>query len=340
MFVPIVPHTTVVNKTIVYSDTVLPLKDIGNNLKVTTVYDVSEYSLERCLRIIFDSNPNVTFNTIQYSKNDKKVYFYTNAEISIKEWEDRDIRFYKPITSRAGILEEVKSILIQDKCMDSDCVSLYDVISVVRSKHNDYSYYQREFENWLKVGMNEYSNSYSVNTFNYKNMELEIVDYAIFVKVDQDLVIKQSETYKAQDLLVKCGEEISKYYDRCLEYREFFEQSSKNIKSSNSNFLIDIDKDEVSIFVKSQENRYMNDFELSADVRRNKYDYTCNSNAVISAFREKEAEIFKRIFIRIDDCPEWTKSDLYEIRQKQLSEEMKQQKRLALKRKIFPFLKK
>lgn len=338
---------TIINKTIVYSDTVLPLKDIGNNLKVTSVSDVSEYSLESCLKTIFESNPNVIFNTIQYSKNNKRVYFYTNAEISKKEWEDRNIKFYKPITSSAGILEEVKSILVQDKCMDSECVSLYDVISVVGNKHNNYRYYEREFENWLEIGMDEYSswrlNPYSVRTFDYKNMELKIgynFKYTTFVKVGGDLVIKKSEKYKSKYLLTKCGEEISKYYDRCLEYRDLFEQSSKNIKSSNSNFLIDIDSDEVSIFVKSKENGYMNDFELSADVRKNKYDYTCNSNAVISAFRKKEAEIFKRIFIRIDDCPEWTKSALYEIRQKQLSEEMKQQKRLTLKRKIFPFLKK
>lgn len=340
-------HHNVINKTIVYSDTVLPLKDIGNNLKVTTLYDVSEYSLASCLRTIFESNPNVIFNTVQYSKNNKKVYFYTNAEISTKEWEDRDLITYKPITSSAGILEEVKSVLVQEKCMDSDSVSLYDVISVVGSKHNNYKAYEREFERWLEVGMDEYSswrlNPYSVKTFNYKNNELEIgynFDYVTFVKVGQDLVIKQSKTYKAQDLLAKCGEEISKFYDRCLVYRELFEQSSKNIKSSNSNFLIDIDKYEVSIFVKSQENRYMNAFELSADVRDREYNYRCNSNAVISAFREKESEIFKRIFIRIEDCPEWTKTALYEIRQKQLAEEMKQQKRLALKRKIFPFLKK
>lgn len=350
MFVPVIParlHSTVINKTIVYSDTVLSLKDMGNNLQITSISDVSEYSLESCLKTIFESNPNVIFNTIQYSKNNKKVYFYTNSKISIKEWEDRNLTTYKPITSSTEILEEVKSVLVQDKCMDSDCVSLYDVISVVGSKHNDYIDREIEFERWLEVGMGEYSswrlNPYSVKTFNYKNNELEVGydhDYATFIKVGQDLVIKQSKTWKAQDLLTKCGEEISKYYDRCLEYRDLFEQSSKNIKSSNSNFLINIDNDEISIFVKSQENRYRNDFELSADVRKKEYDYRCNSNAVISAFREKESEIFKRIFIRIDDCPEWTKSALYEIRQKQLVEEMKQQKRLALKRKIFPFLKK
>lgn len=51
-FVPIVPSmtssgNTVINKTIVYSDTVLNLKEIGDNLKVTTIDDVKEYAREK-----------------------------------------------------------------------------------------------------------------------------------------------------------------------------------------------------------------------------------------------------------------------------------------------------
>ena len=86
MFVPVVPHTTVVNKTIVYSDTVLSLNDKGSNLKITTISNVEEFMLDDCLRIIFESNPNVIFNTVQYSKNDKKVYFYTDKEIDISKY--------------------------------------------------------------------------------------------------------------------------------------------------------------------------------------------------------------------------------------------------------------
>lgn len=83
-----VPHRTVINKTIVYSDTVLPLKDKSNNLKVTTISNVEEYSLESCLKTIFESNPNVVFNTIQYSKKDKTVYFYTNQDVTTKTYEE------------------------------------------------------------------------------------------------------------------------------------------------------------------------------------------------------------------------------------------------------------
>ena len=44
-----IPHTTVVHKTIVYSDTVLPVKDTGNNLNITSIANVDEESLESCL---------------------------------------------------------------------------------------------------------------------------------------------------------------------------------------------------------------------------------------------------------------------------------------------------
>ena len=76
MFVPIIPvlpNTNIVNRNIVYNDTVLSIKELGENIKVSTISDVSEFSLEKCLKIIFESNPDVVFNTIQYSRKNKKV---------------------------------------------------------------------------------------------------------------------------------------------------------------------------------------------------------------------------------------------------------------------------
>lgn len=108
MFVPVVPHTTIINKTIIYSDTVLSLNDFGNNIKITSIQNISEHSLKDCLKTIFKSNPNIIFNIIQYSKNDKTVYFYTNKEITTKEYEESKYTKYEPINSRTEILEEVK----------------------------------------------------------------------------------------------------------------------------------------------------------------------------------------------------------------------------------------
>lgn len=96
---------------------------------------------------------------------------------------------------------------------------------------------------------------------------------------------------------------------------------------------------------------YLKNFELSSVSYKNQYDYKCNSVSVLTALQGKEDEIFKKIFVRIDDCPEWSRQTLYQIRkeqlekerkleEEQLSREMQRQKRLELKRKIFPWMNK
>ena len=80
--------TKVIDKNIIYKDTVLPLKELGENIKVTHISNVEEFWIESCLNKIFESNPDVVFNTIQYSKKDKKIYFYTDQNISTKAWDD------------------------------------------------------------------------------------------------------------------------------------------------------------------------------------------------------------------------------------------------------------
>ena len=110
MYVPVISRKNVINQTIIYSDTVLSLNELGDNIKISTIYDVKEFELESCLKIIFESNPDVIFNTIQYSQANKKVYFYTNKEISSKSWENSKITKHKPLASPKLLLEELKNV--------------------------------------------------------------------------------------------------------------------------------------------------------------------------------------------------------------------------------------
>jgi len=354
MFVPIVPHTTVVNKTIVYSDTVLPLKDSGNNLKVTSISDVSEYWLESCLKTIFESNPNVIFNTIQYSKNNKKVYFYTNETISTKEYEESKIIRYKPITSSSKILEETKSILLAEKNNSSDCISLFDIAQLLKKLRHDYDMiterYKYQFESIIKNAFGD-SSSIIISDFDYKNKILKIgfkrwslgdYDDICFAKQNDDLYIVKSKSCYDKEVFAKLSSELSKLYDELISFADYKNggNAKYKTKSVNSSFGVDISHYGAGIFVQSQENSYLNDFKMFSPSYDNDYSIECNSSIVNETFKDKESEIFKKIFVKIDDCPEWAKSSLYEIRQKQLAEEMKRQKRLALTRKIFPFLKK
>lgn len=365
-------NATVVNKTIVYSDTVLPLKDLGSNLKVSTISDVGEYSLERCLEIIFESNPNVVFNTIQYSKNDNKVYFYTNQEISTREYEESKFTKYKPITSRSEILEETKSILLTEKNNSSDCISLFDIAQLLKKMRHDYDMieerYKSQFKSIIKNAFGD-SSSIVIYDFDYKKKLLKIgfkrwcsrdYDEICFAKQNDDLYIVKSKSWCDKEVFAELSSGLSKLYDELISFADYKDDDNAkyNTKSVNSSFGVDISHYGAGIFVKSQGN----DFELFSPSYDNDYSIECNSSIVNEAFKDKESEIFKRIFVKIDDCPVWSQAMLYEIRQNQLAEERrledakqlerqkieeeikqreaKKQKRLELKRKIFPFLKK
>ncbi len=230
MFVPIVPfvpHTTVINKTIVYSDTILPLKDSGKNLKVTSIANVSEHTLESCLKTIFESNPNVIFNTIQYSKNDKKVYFYTDQDITTKTYEESKFTTYKPITSKAEILEEIKNIFLASKNKNNDCISLYDVSILLKKLYREYNGIEKKYKNRfdfiVKRKFNE-SSSVVYHDFDYEKNILHISfckyissDYSdmYFSKKDGDLYVVKSESYCTEEVFSTLCKELS---EMCLTH--------------------------------------------------------------------------------------------------------------------------
>ena len=358
--VPIVPHsrTTVINKTIVYSDTVLPLKDVGENLKVTTICNVSESALESCLKKVFEANPGVVFNTVQYSKNNNKVYFYTDKNISTKEYEESKYYIYKPITSSAEILKEIKTVLSQDKNVDSSCVSLFVVSNLLNLEEKKYKDVIKNYEVRIKELLSAHNTKSEliIYDFDYDKEELRIgygkyYDKICFMKKDGDLYITKSESFYADDVLAIAGSELSNLYDEFLKFKKYKEESNYGFKAVNSNFLVNVSQYGVGILAKNPNNYFSNDFELQSYSYIDKIKCSCNSTAVLSALTGHEKEILKRIYVNINDCPLWMRTALQEVRNEQLSNdrrieeenkrlEEKKQKRLEFKRKIFPWLKK
>jgi len=157
-----------------------------------------------------------------------------------------------------------------------------------------------------------------------------------FKKVGGNLVILKCACDHAMNILDQCGDKVLEYYDKFLESKEFYNDFIYNIKSVNSNFFINSDKHNITI---SEKNRDNSSFNLSAKIYDNKYSYNCNSNNIVDICRNNEDEIFKRIFIKISDCPEWTQEKLHQVRNEQLKWEIRKQKVLSLVRKINPFKK-
>ena len=69
---------------------------------------------------------------------DKTVYFYTNQDITTKAYEESKFTSYKPITSKTKILEGVKKVLFSPKNKDNNCISLYDVLILLKKLNNEY----------------------------------------------------------------------------------------------------------------------------------------------------------------------------------------------------------
>ena len=332
MFVATSYGSRIINKTIVYSDTVLSLKELGKNLKVTTIPNVSECSLKHCLETIFESNPNVIFNTIQYSRKDKKVYFYTNQDIATEAYEESKFKKYKPITSRTEILEEVKKVLLLPKNKDNDCVSLYDVLIILRKLNDKYNNIVKEYKYRLDYMVSSKIDGDSLVCFHSINFKKKIINISFkknknsnwddmyFAKQNEDLYVEKSESSYTYEVFSALCSTLSEMYDELLKYDDYKDSkyTKYDIKPVNSNFSIKIDYCGVCLFVKDSSNKYVNELELFAPSYKSGYELKCNSSIVNEVFNGKESEIFKNIFIKISDCPEWSRDMLCKIRQEQL----------------------
>lgn len=343
MFVPVVPHTTVVNKTIVYSDTVLSLNDKGSNLKITTISNVEEFMLDDCLRIIFESNPSVIFNTIQYSKNDKKVYFYTNKEIDISKYKKINTIEYKPIKNKQDILEEIKRIISLPKVNRYDCVSLNTACEFIFKKRNELknkeNYYKKILDNMIKEKYG-HNSGLVVHGFDYETGELSIAFkhfgskyYNIDLKIkDEDLYVSSSETYESDDVFRLLYKQLTLLYNEYEKYREFYEQKTYHERPVNSNFFIDIDFYGVRIYNKEFFNK---DFEIRYPSYSKEYEIECNSAKLMSVIEETQRDILNKIYIEIEKCPKCSRKELYDIRKKQLEPPIVEKKEVVKKKTLF-----
>lgn len=198
--------------------------------------------------------------------------------------------------------------------------------------------------------------------FDFKTNELKIgfKEYGIghypairFTKTNNDLYMTKSESCFSEEIFPLLCSTLSELYDEIIKFSGFNNDFRFDLSTINSKFHVKISSYEVQIFDTFNTNKFKHDFELSSHNFENNGNYNCicNSSTVIETIKGEEAEIFKRIFVKIEDCAKWCQPLLYETRKielqeeeqekiKQQQQEQKKQKRLALKRKLFPFLKK
>jgi len=272
----------------------------------------------------------------------------------------------RKIVSNKEVLEEIKKLFQEELNINPECISLYDLSQLIKKswaqERNMSERYKTKLNNILYLNNSEnISGDIYFIDFDYLKKQLQIKYYVsgissqvIYCKKDNDLYITSTtDEYYAQKTLVVLGNQISKLYDEYLGHKEFENIDWYTPESVNSNFLISINSIDINIssVIEGNNSKQKSNFTLSTWHQDDEgvYQYECNSNNIISELKGHEDELFKRIFIKIEDCPEWTRPILSEQRKKQLDKqqqnkkelqikEEKKQKRLELLRKIFPFL--
>ena len=360
MIIPKVENSKVINSSIVFNDSVLNLKEENQKLKLSTIENISEYSLETCIQTILEYNLDVTFHTIQYSKQKQKVYFYADKIISKDGWKYINNFQYTPLQNEKEVLEEIKRLLSSEKSKSKNHTSLYEVKTLHKEEMENFcqkiEHYETKlneaFKNKLQKDMYPQLSLpyYNENTITlcFRPSKYAQNFRILFSKKNNNLYVKKSEYEKYNfEIIDAAGKIISEAYDELIKFSHSINENEFKTKPINSNFKIKFYKESVQIIAQTEYNFFSSDiiFALSHVTPRytyNKKGYTyenCSSNDLVDLLKNNEDELFKSIFIRIEDCPKWMQEELFCRRQNELTEERRTAEEKTDKKKKLSFRK-
>ena len=242
---------------------------------------------------------------------------------------------------------------------DTESISLLSVLNLLKKNYNNFEEFEKYIEKCIysRVKNNYgYSASFIIGNFDYEYNELPAAfkthstgDYKdiIFSKrksednyinntnKSDDLYIKKSDHYEDMNLIVLLADLLSSYYDKCIEYKSKKTSEVNFIKTNNTNFRVSIKYNAVELYFKGLGSVSSVDYSFIT----NDYRYYINSSNIINILKDKEDVFFSKIYVRINDCPNWMQDKLRTIRYEEIKILEKNEKKLELKRKIFPWIK-
>ena len=151
------------------------------------------------------------------------------------------------------------------------------------------------------------------------------------------LFIRSSE-YKRNyefDFISCISKYLSAYYDKCVSYKDIFSEWCKKVPTDNKNFKVSIGYNNIYLkLVTDNGKKYENFIDYDG-----KFDFRSDP-IVKSMLYNKEFEFFKKIFVRIEDCPKWMRDELRERREadiRSIKMEEEKSKYTKIKRKVLHY---
>lgn len=243
------------------------------------------------------------------------------------------------------ILEKVKK-LISGKRTESksrDYISIYSITRLLKSyfkrlnslkKTSAHSMEQLIYEEcgqYINIAIGDFDSKKETLCIGVKTnplIESEQYKNIVFSKKNNELHIVSTELDDISSAIIfkTTGNVISDLYSKIIEYSEYKDINSGNIKIPGSIFCYGINADKVTL------EGNINDINLQITLETNTGKTTTNSNSSVltNVIQGHEDELLKRTYVRINECPKYFRKALKEARKKQLTVK-NNAKKLALK---------
>ena len=334
---------------IVYADTVLPLKEKGENIHVASLSNIEPYELERCIDTITKANPNVSFNTIQYSQNNKKIYFYSDQPISVGAWKKINTTHYEGVSNADKIIDSIKQILESDTNLNTGYISAFDLSCILYNINSKDENFKGILKSKLDMDI-DYNISEDASIliygFDYDKEELKVGfkrhksskwEDITFNKAHGDLRIVEAQSIYAPQVLSACHKHLSEYYDYCMSTKDYNNEWAHNVRSLDGFMKATISHCGITL----RDCTYINSrLEIDSRSYLEKYEVKCNSSKVLEALSNNKRNLLKKIYVKIDDCPSWCKKEVLDFRINQVKTEIKKIRKNEFWGKFNPFKKK
>ena len=221
------------------------------------------------------------------------------------------------------ILEEIEKILLTESCVDPNLISLNHITSLIRQKNNEYKKikedYQIILENIIKSNIDQ---KYSLIIYDlYFNKEELVIGIKRNEKSDwekisikknnNELYISWTTSYLGNIILEHLKTQLIELFNKIIEFQNF-NTENKNILALNTEFQIQINNYGVNL--------YKSEFSVRSRNYEHEYEYDYKDKELLELLSGKEDEIYKRVFVKITDCPYWMQETLTDIREKELKE--------------------
>jgi len=213
---------------------------------------------------------------------------------------------------------------------EAETISLYEILNILKRK--------KQSEQLMKVYWLEKLNKIGIDNLRIKENEenqkevylklasSESYEFYLTKEKNQTALKTVNETTEIPDTFTKNKSLLYILYDSFLCFYGANTTSTFHNQAYNANAQVDITKDYLKLEVSNFEITYYTH-------HQNAYSLKAKNNTRKNFFQhESPEEILKRIYLKIDDCPDWIKQELY---QKRATQNL--QKKQARTRKSFPF---